>query len=226
MIFPARLVAAALVLSMLGACGNDTTGPGPVASAIGTMAQASIAKVKTRRSGGGAAAAAPITRADLEKYDKPILRVMSKSLGQDGFLTISDAKGDVVTWATTNGATFSFRSGVIIQTRGLGSDLMSAKAPSVGQLTTPGASYERIYFFLGPDDIGTRRTYDCVTTVVGPETIEIVGRSHAVTHISEVCSRTGTQLTNDFWIEGSLIRKSRQWTSGRIGYIEFERVVD
>jgi Group 4 capsule polysaccharide lipoprotein gfcB, YjbF len=219
------LVAAAVALAVLGACGNDRPGPNPVVAAFGSMAKASVAKIKARKSG-GAPAAAPITRADLEKYGKPILRVTSKSLGQDGFLTISDAKAEVVTWATTDRVTFSLRNGVLIQTRGLGADLMSAEAPTIGQLSAPGTTYQRIYFFLGSDDGGTRRTYDCATSVAGRETIEIVGRSHQTTHISEVCSRPGTQIANDYWIEGTAIRKSRQWTSGRIGYVEFERVVD
>jgi Group 4 capsule polysaccharide lipoprotein gfcB, YjbF len=220
-----KLIAAALALACVGACGNEKSGPGPVASAISSMAKASVAKVKARRSG-GTAAAAPVTRADLEKYEKPILRVVSKPLGQDGFLTISDEKGDVLTWATTNGVTFSQRNGVLIQTRGLGADLMSAQVPSVGQLSATGDAYQRVYFFLGADDGGTRRTYDCVTSVVGRETIEVIGRSHQTTHISEVCTKLGTQLKNDYWIEGATIRKSRQWTSAGVGYIEFERVVD
>jgi hypothetical protein len=221
----ARLAAAALALSLVGGCGNDSSGPGPVASAIGSMTKAGVAKIKAGKSG-GKSAAAPVTRAELEKAGKPVLRVVAKSLGRDGFLTISDAKADVVTWSAPDGVTFSLRNGVLIQTRGLRADLMSAQAPSVAQLSTPGAAYQRIYYFLGPDDGGTRRTYDCATTVIGRKTIKVMGRSHEVTHISEVCTRSTTQITNEYWIEGASIRKSRQWTSGQIGHIDFVRVID
>jgi hypothetical protein len=222
---PAKLAAAVVALSLIGACGNEKSGPGPVAAALGSMAKATVAKVKGGKPD-GKAAAAPVTRADLEKFGMPILRVTSKALGQDGFLTISDAKADVVTWATSDGVTFSLRNGVLIQTRGLGADLMSAQVPSVAQLSTPGGTHQRIYFFLGPDDGATRRTYDCATTLVGRETIEVIGRSHPVTHMTEVCARGNTQITNEYWIEGASVRKSIQWTSVQMGSIEFTRVID
>jgi len=220
-----RLVAAVLALTMVSACGNDRSGPNPVAATLGTMAKASVAKINSRKAEGGSTPA-PITRSDLEKYGKPILRVTSTTLGQDGFLTISDAKGEVETWATPDGVSFSLRNGVLIQTRGLGADLMSAQVPGVSQLAASGSSYQRLYYYLGADDAGTRRTFDCVATVVGKETIEIMGRSHKVTHVTETCARMGGERKNEFWIEGSTIRKSRQFISGPIGYIDFERVVD
>ena len=76
------------------------------------------------------------------------------------------------------------------------------------------------------DDQGTRRTYDCTTTIVGKESIEVVGRTYNATHVTELCVRPLGKLTNDYWVEGSSIRKSRQWVSGAIGYIDFERVID
>ena len=131
----------------------------------------------------------------------------------------------MITWKTKDEATFSQRGGVLIQTRGLGADLMSADAPSVGQLRS-GASYQRIYYFLGADDQGTRRTYDCTASVVGSESIEIMARSHATTRVTEVCERPLGKVTNDYWIEGATIRQSRQWVSGAVGYVEFQRVID
>ena len=219
------LVAAAIALSLLGACGNDKGGGNPVAAAVGQMAKASLSKAKGGQAAASAGAAKPVSRDDLAAFGQPILRLRAERLGQDAFLTISDEKSGVVTWSAQGAATFSLRDGVLIQTRGLGADLMSADVPSLGQLTS-GASYTRVYFFLGPDDVGTRRTYECSAATVGRETIEIVGKAHAVTHVTEVCTRTGSKVTNDFWIEGQTIRKSRQWTSSMVGYVEFERVID
>jgi hypothetical protein len=146
--------------------------------------------------------------------------------GADALLTPIDVKGDVVTWSTTDGTTFTFRQGVLIQTRGLGPDLMSAEAPSVAQLLQDGGMHRRQYFFLGADDRTTRRAYDCTVAIAGQETIEIFGRSHRVTRVSEACSRPQGSITNDFWIEGDTIRRSRQLLSGGVGFVEFERVVD
>lgn len=219
-----RLIAVAAAVAFLAACGNDKGATNPVAAAVGQMAKATLAKGKK---GGAAApqAAAPVGREELAAFGKPILRVQSKALGQDGFLTIADAKENVVTWTAQGQANFSLRDGILIQTRGLVSDLMSAQAPSLAQLKS-GASYERIYYFLGPDDVGTRRTYDCATATVGRETIEVVGKSHNTTHVTETCTRQNGKVTNDYWIEGNTIRKSRQWASNTIGYLEFEKVID
>lgn len=225
-----KSVALAAVLAVLAGCGNDNSGPNPMVSAIGAMAQQSVAKAKAKRSGGQQAAAKPATpaelRAQLEQAGKPVLLVSSKTLGQTGFLNVFDAKGDILTWKTPDGVTFTQRNGVLIQTRGLGADLMSAQAPSVGQLMKAGTSYQRIYYFLGGDDQGTRRTYDCVTTIVGKEKIEVLGRSHTTTHVTENCERPLGKLANDYWIEGNSVRQSRQWVSGMIGFIEFQRVID
>jgi Group 4 capsule polysaccharide lipoprotein gfcB, YjbF len=205
-------VAAAVAFSLLAGCGNDNTGPNPVVSAMGAMAKQGIAKAKAGESGAKPAdkTATPAERrAKLEEAGKPVLLVSSEVLGRTGFTTILDTKDDVITWKTPDGATFSQRNGVLIQTRGLGADLMSAQVPSVGQLLAPGSSYQRIYYFLGADDQGTRRTYDCTAAVVGKESIEVLGK-----------------LSNDYWIEGKTIRKSRQFASGLVGYLDFERVID
>ena len=224
-----KLAAALAVIGMLAGCGSEKTGPSPFVSALGAMAKNTVSKVKggkAEETTDGTVKTPAERRAALEKAGKPILRVSSKTLGQNAFVTVIDTKDDVLTWKTRDGATFSQRNGVLIQTRGLGPDLMSAQAPSVGQLLAAGTSYQRIYYFLGDDDQGTRRTYDCSTAIVGKETIEIVGRSHTTTHVTETCERPLGKLSNDYWIEGSSIRKSRQWVSGMIGYIDFERVID
>ncbi|MFN3280600.1 MAG: YjbF family lipoprotein [Tabrizicola sp.] len=218
-----RLVAAVAVSALLAACGNDGGG-NPAVAAIGQMAKSAVAKGRNGAAGPGPTAQAP-GRAELEAYGKPVLRVKSPTLGQDALLTIADSKADVVTWTAQGQANFSLRNGVLIQTRGLGADLMSAEAPALAQLKG-GASYQRIYYFLGPDDAGTRRTYDCAAVVVGAETVEILGKSHGATHVTETCTRPNGKVTNDYWIEGGTVRKSRQWASSAVGYLEFEKVID
>lgn len=225
-----KILACFVALAMLGGCGYQKAAPNPLVSAIGSMAKAGVAKAKPRKAAagkedGGKAVSPKTRRAQLQKAGQPIMRVSSQTLGQAGLMRVRDTKGPVLTWAV-EGATFSQRNGVVIQTRGLGADLMSAQAPSGDQLLGAGSAYQRVYYFLGGDDQGTRRTYDCTTTVVGRETIEIMARSHVTTHVRETCSRSLSKLTNDYWFEGSMIRKSRQWVSAGVGYVEFERIID
>lgn len=224
----ARLLAAGLVLAVLAGCGNEKSEPSPMAATVGAMAKATLANLPGRKAKAAAAGkpAAPVTRADIEKYGIPILRAVIPVRSADALLTITDSKGEVVTWSTTDGTTFTLREGILIQTRGLGSDLMSSQAPTVADLLTPGGTHPRQYFFLGEDDQTTRRAYDCTVTIGGQETIQIFGKSHRVTRVSEECARPQGKITNDFWIEGRTIRKSRQLASGGTGFIEFEKVVD
>ena len=219
-----RLVAILAASALLSGCAR--TELSPMMAAVGTMAQATVGQVKARRAQAAGVTAKPATRAEIEAYDMPILRAVIASRAADVFLTISDTKGSVQTWATTDGTTFSFRDGVIIQTRGLGPDLMSADAPTIDQLLQNGATYPRRYFFLGADDQVTRRTYDCTVTVLGRDSITILERDHAVTHVKEDCARPQGTVSSEYWIEGRTVRKSQQWTSGLVGVIVFERVVD
>lgn len=223
-----RFAAAVVVLAMLASCGSEKYQSTPLMQAVGAVAKTTVGKVAAKRAGAtdAAPAPAPVTRADLEKFGVPILRALIPARGADALLTITDAKGGVITWSTTDGTTFTLRNGVLIQTRGLGPDLMSAKAPSLAALQTDGNTHQRIYYLLGADDRSTRRTYDCTVTVGGTEVIEIFGRSHSTTHVTETCTRPQDEIVNDFWIQGSVIRKSRQLASGGVGFIVFEHVVD
>jgi hypothetical protein len=222
----ARVIAALAALALVAGCGSEKSEGSPIGQAVGAVAKSTIGMVAARRKGATAAAPAPVTRADLEKFGLPILRATIKARGADAFLTIGDTKGNVVTWATTDGSTFTLRDGVLIQTRGLGPDLMSAQAPSLSDLQTNGGTHQRLYFSLGEDDQTVRRTYDCTVSVLGRESIEIFSKAHTVTRVSETCARPQGSITNDYWIEGATIRKSRQFASGAVGFIDFEKVVD
>lgn len=227
-ISPMRAVAVLAIAALLAGCGNDTSEPSGAGAALGTIAKATVGRVLPGRQAAASAAEAPkpVTRADLEKYGVPILRAVIRARAANALLTPTDVKGGIVTWSTSDGATFTLREGVLIQTRGLGPDLMSAQAPTAGQLRADGGTHQRIYYFLGENDQSTRRTYDCTVKVEGSETVEILGRSHSLTKVSEECARAQGAITNTFWFEGATIRKSRQLASGGLGFIEFERVID
>jgi hypothetical protein len=224
----ARLRNSLAALCMIAGCGGqenvDFKGPPLVATATG-LAREALAERKARRSGAGKKA--PPTRDEIEKSGEPVLRAVIASRGLDSLLSVFESRDDVIVWKTKSGTSLALRDGVLIQTRGLGPDLMSSVVPSVGQLLQDGGTHQRQYFFLGPNDQPTRRTYDCTVTIVGAEEIVIFERSHKVTHATEDCFRPQTgKITNDFWIEGRTVRKSRQWTSALVGHVEFERVVD
>jgi hypothetical protein len=225
-----RLTVGLFVLSVLAGCGAqgnvDFKGPALVETA-GSMVMSTIAERRAQKSGAAAKPKKLPSRAELEKPGKPVLRVKIPTRQTDAFLSVLESRDDVVVWKTKGGITFALRDGVLIQTRGLGPDLMSSVVPTVGQLLQDAGTHQRQYYFLGPNDQPTRRTYDCTVTLAGVENIEIFGRTHKVTRANEECTRPQSgKVTNIFWIEGRTVRKSKQWASAMAGYIEFERVVD
>lgn len=166
-----------------------------------------------------------VPRAAIEKAGQPVLRVRVPSRGIDALLTRRDSRGGIEAWEATDGSLFTFRSGVLIETRGLGADLMSAAAPSASQVAG-GSGWRRSYFFVAADDQTGRRDYACAPETRTADPVTIYGRSHATTRVAELCQRPEGRITNTFWLEGGVIRKSREWVSPAIGHAEFERVVD
>lgn len=221
-----RLISAALVLALLSACGSEKPGASPLVQALGVVAKTSLKRGKVQDEVGGGKAQTPATRADLEALGTPILQVAVPARSIAALLSPSDVKGNVVTWSSQDGMTFTLRDGILIQTRGLGPDLMSAQAPSVAQLLTDGGTHERAYYFLGPDDQPMRRKYECTVAIAGRETMEILERSYSVTHVVETCSRPQGSMKNEYWIDGSTVRRAHELLSGGAGYVDFVRIID
>ncbi len=221
-----QITAACAMVVAVAACGNDKGEPSPMATAAAGLAKSTLARVTGKGAAAQPTASTQPTRAELENYGLPILRAVIESRGADALVTITDTKGRVVTWSTTDGTSFALRDGVLIQTRGLGPDLMSAAVPPSSALRQNGSSHQRSYFFLGEDDQSMRRDYTCTVSLVGTERVQIYGREHEVIYMNEVCVRPEGKITNQFWFEGPAIRKSRQWASPGTGYIDFEKAVD
>ena len=222
----ARLTAVAAVLALLSACGSEKPQASPLMQAFGAVAKTALDKRSAKRGQGKSAANAPMTRADLEKLGTPVLQVAVEARGFAALLSPSDVKGEVVTWSNQKGVTFAQRGGILIQTRGLGPDMMSAQVPTVGQLLTAGGTHKRVYYFLGSDDQTTRRSYDCTVAIAGNETLEILERSYTVTHVTETCARPQGSVTNEYWIDGTTVRRSRELLSGGAGFVDFVKIID
>lgn len=178
--------------------------------------------------GGGSATvpASRLSRDQVEKIGQPVIHVMTPARGQDTLLVIRDrGPGDILAWGGADATLFTFRDGVLIETRGLGSDLMSSSAPSVAMLRS-GAVYRRDYFVLGSDDRTESHPFRCSTTRQETGEVAVYGLVHSVTHLRETCDGRGEAITNDYWLEGATVRKAREWVSPDIGHVWFERVID
>jgi len=127
-----------------------------------------------------------------------------------------------------DGITLSLRDGVLIATRGLGDDLMSADvAGDLAMLRGAGANdyYPHIRSYLDGEDQTVFRGHQCRRTGLARATIRIGGAAPAARRIETHCTSPQDAFTNIYWLDGTGgVIKSRQWISPMIGYMETERV--
>lgn len=171
-----------------------------------------------------------ITRAQLDSLDAPLLLVDIPALGTAATMEIAGRNDGVVTWRTADNVHLSFRDGVLVATRGLTDDMMSADiGPVLAALDGapgPGGYHERLLSRLDGTHRTVFRAFQCRITGRAPERIAIVGTAHAVTRITEHCVSPGREVTNLYWLGADgVMWKSRQWIGPRSGHVETERLV-
>lgn len=119
----------------------------------------------------------------------------------------------VTIYASKDGVQVFLRDGILIGTRGLGRDLMSAEAPSPAALRAGGA-HQRSYYDLDGADTTIRHRFTCK-----------VERDAAETNaIAEACAADIGTIRNQYWFNSAgSVSKSRQWVSQGVGYAAVER---
>lgn len=131
-------------------------------------------------------------------------------------LTPLDVDGAVVTWKSNTGGQLVTQDGVLIATRGLGADLMSAEAPGVAALLGGASGYARSYHMLDGNDTPVRLTFTC-TASTGPAQ----GVAGAARHVVEKCQGDAGRITNEYWISSARqVVKSKEFVSQMAGYFE------
>lgn len=171
---------------------------------------------------------AVLTRAQLDAEDLPILLVELPELKVAATLAPSGRNKDVETWASGDQASLSFRRGVLVATRGLGSDLMSSDV--AGTLTMLGTGRDDYYLRLNTRLDGEYQTkfqaFQCRRVTALPERITIFERRHNTTRIEETCVTPGRTVTNIYWAgQDGFLWKTRQWVSDHAGYLWTEQLV-
>ena len=159
-----------------------------------------------------------LTPAQVDSSPVKLLFVVVESDGRGtGFGRIATNLG-TETFASLDGISLTLRDGVLISTRGLPPDLMSAQAPSSASIAAGQGSHPRSYQILDGSDRTISLSYECHLRIEGQETLEIAGRRHATRVIDEVCIGDGAVFENRFWVDQrGKIRQSRQWTGTSVG---------
>lgn len=193
-------LAAVLILALIAGCSSKNTA-GFGGTVLGTMAKGVI---EARRG----AQPAPDLGAG------PAIQVKIASLGWDTRMVALDRDGDVTIWHDGQGRQIATRNGVLIWTRGLGFDLMSAKVPSPRDIR-PGNQYQRVSVYVDGADRRLERRYDCTVEIPAEPDASIRGQQ-----VQEVCIGPSGRIRNDYWLGGGRILRSKQWISAHFGHLE------
>lgn len=170
-----------------------------------------------------------ISRAQLEAIGVPITGISAERRGLSAYFFLVETRrdetpGQIEVWMSGDQlSTVSTRGGAVIATRGLGGDVLSSGVPLADGAPASGALEQRI--FIG-DNSERGLTLRCETEDLGPETVEILGVSHATRHLRQICEGAGGRVSNDFWRApgDGTVWQSRQWAGPHVGYLQLRRV--
>lgn len=154
--------------------------------------------------------------ADLTAYLRPALRKDDTTPGR------------IEVWRSDDGASLTLRAGVLVATRGLRNDMLSASAlVADGARQGPQRSGARRYEFAALDNRAQVITLVCDQQDLGGVRLEIVERSYPTRHLREICETgAGARVINDYWIDSrsGQMRQSRQWAGPTQGYLRLRRL--
>lgn len=157
------------------------------------------------------------------------LRVTLPEIGAQATLAPVANQKSATVWQTLDGITLTFSEGILMETRGLGEDLMSSDA--TGTLTMFQGGLESEYYpvirsYLDGEDETVFVAYQCRKTQDMEQRINIEDKFIYARRLKERCVAPDHRFTNIYWLDNtrSVIR-SRQWVSHTIGHMVTERVM-
>ncbi len=229
-----RRAVRAPILALLGAlalpaCSGGTGPPGGDGALASALSLARGLRTEAPPARG------PFTRAELAGagLSGPVLLARVERTGARAALVPEAANGGAVTWRAGDAVTVSTRGGLLVATRGLRFDLMSADDGLFREtLAAGGGRYVRVIRDLTAEGVLRRIDLTCTLMRGGAGTAQVAGRGYAVTRWSEACSgpvgpaypeAPGGRIENVYEIDSAgTIRSSRQWAAPHLGYLTLE----
>lgn len=166
----------------------------------------------------------PLTRADIAGFTDPLLYAALPEREVEALLGLARRNGTTETWMTPDDIALILRDGVLVGTRGLGEDLMSAAVP---RIRLSGAASPRSAFHIAGDVETVRTDFNCVIAPGVSDSVTILGETRRLTRVAERCTGPSGDFENLYWFDAAgTIRASRQWVSTSVGYITLQRLID
>jgi len=220
-----HLAPALLAVLILGACsqGNQVTPLQLQVLQAGQQIIANKRSVKVERP--------PLTRSTLDAVAGSYIEAVVERRDALAYLHVDSRRqdqqlGQITVWRTDDNITLTMRNGVLMATRGLGGDLLSAQVPVRSGTLGPAHGGAHVMYLRSGANHQRRLSLVCELIDFGPETVSIVEQTHPTRHLQQRCSGGGGEVVNDYWVDSSagLVWKSRQWAGPQIGYIRFRRL--
>ncbi len=161
----------------------------------------------------------------LYEEGRPQIIVFLPSRHAGGNLLLQNTLGDVKTWITADNISISTRHGVIIATRGITPDLISADVSESLALLRSGKNgrASRMMSYLDGEGRIVTHSYKCNVTNKGDDAITASEKSIPVWSMEEVCYGLDDRFTNLYWVARSSgeIIQARQRINREIGDMTF-----
>ena len=198
-------------LALLAGCGNDTSKP----NLAGTTVQRITAKIS------GKDEAQPLPTADqlraavtpefrAQSGNLPLLLASSLRLPVSSIMVQAGVNGGVRTYFPPDGISFALRDGILVASRGLGTDLMSADVSQVLPRVRAGSGEAvREHHYLDGENQEVVRRYRCRYARAGAEVVES-------------CTGEDTSFENRYVLRGGRIAVAAQWVSPQLGSYRLE----
>jgi hypothetical protein len=203
--------------ALLAACGNSPTGQ---------EFRAAVSAAGEVVAPGEQPPPEKLGRASFELVPGPLLFVVLRNgAAAAPMVPFGDNRG-FRTWSTAEKQTLTLRQGVLVATRGLGDDLMSADVSATARALASGSGegVVRITRHLDGEDGVRVRSFACSVTTAGREPITLVsGEALNAIRVTEACSDGTVSFRNTYWkTSNGTVRRSRQWVSPDVGYATIE----
>ncbi len=207
-------VAALACLATLSACGNE--GPDEAGGPLAVAAKTALGAIAARRPDNSATAPVrtPQQRAAeaIRVNPGPLILAGFESLGQTPIMALTGQNGAMRTYMTSAEEALILRNGMLIGTRGLGSDLSVAEPQTEALIRADRTGQaRRVMRYYAGDGRERPLAFDCQ---VGP------GPKPGVT--VEDCRGHGIAFQNSYMVQGGQIPVSRQWIGPGLGYVTIQ----
>lgn len=222
-----RVVGAGLIAALLSACGSDEDSN----ESLTQMVLGSAAEVITAQ-GADAPEKIELTSKQFAEINVPVIQINPELLGGTDFLQLAASRRDshlgvVNVWQSSDDAQVFLRNGVVVGSRGVGGDIISADANMTIRAlgARAGSSGLRTYIVSDGDVTTTEYTFRCKIENIQSENLILFGQSFSTDYMREDCvggPRGDDVVRNEYWVQRAdgFVRKSRQWMGPRIGYFE------